>query len=1353
MKYSNALYALLVCLFTTFSFSAYSQCGVDCYVACNGQINVSLGVGCETIFTPDMGGKNISSANIQCYTAEVFDHYDKVIPGGVLTLNNLNQLLTYKVTEVECGNYCWGTVLVEYKLGPQIVCPEDMTISCNALEELELPVPDDLCAAVTMSMISEKFINLDCDVDHQSQVIRTYSAVDEFGNSASCSHNIFLRRLPLNEIIFPDKTIISCNDPHVQYDADGFPIPWFYQALEDTSSQYGVPFLCQDEMTTLYNCPTSGIYATNNSTGSGTGSYNYPGLGPDSGFYGVPLFPDAGGIITVETGDSLAPFKTTIIDDPRTSLYCGAAVVYTDREIPNAKNPCKRKIFRTWQVLEWWCSDELSATAVQIIEIINDQSPTMVCPPDQTVNSNTDCFAEINLPPAHVQDHCSLEFGMTMNYANEVHEGNGGWIKLHPGQSTLTYLASDGCGNESSCEVNFTVIDYSTPIALCEDGKIVSLASGEFTRVPAHVFDDGSYDDCSIEKIEVRRIDTTCHELAADWSEYAYFCCADASLDEVLLEFKVTDASGNFGACEARIVVQDKAIPIVNCPPNVTVDCHLVYDPDNMGPVFGFGSVSDNCVDSEPHEVIDGAFDQCGIGVMIRRMQALDIDGNVLSSCDQQITIVNEDPFTREDIIWPEDFVAFDQCGIDGLDPESLEGVHAYPDFDRSKCAVLGYEYEDEVFTYNSQAGDCAIINRTWTVINWCSGDGSEFELFTNPVPQILRVQNTIAPVLDEGFDLLFETVNDCNNGSVDVTRTATDDCDNQFRWEYVITEFGKLDTIGFGISNHFEGKFPVGSYNIYWTVRDICGNAAYHTQFMQVVSKKAPTPVCHNSIAASLGGIDLDGNGTVDDHQVALWASDFDAGSYPACNTALAYSLSSDITDRNIVFTCDDVGVQRVEMWVTDLVTNAQDFCIATIEIQDPGVCFGGGLRATVAGNVHTEDEKEVEGVQVNIDDSLMALTNDEGNYAFADMPLGGAYSVAPTLDENYLNGVSTLDLILIQRHILGIDYLDSPYKLIAADVNGSRNINGIDLVELRKLILGIYTELPDNSSWRFVSDEYSFIDNKNPWIEQWEEQYPIASLTADMSIDFIGVKIGDVNNSVAELGNDRLDIRSANAIIFDQSIPALDKDEIGSLVITAKNYHDILGWQATFGFDPNLVEVLAVQSKAIELDTEQHCNFSQIESGLVTVSYNNIKSETIAKGEVILEFVVKAKKTIPANAQLIKLSSEQVRAEAYSSTLARIPLHLEGAAPYLTAPKILSVNPNPWISRATMVVEMPAAADVAFDFYDVNGRKVYQMERSLESGFNSIAMTRGDLDTKGILIVRLTSMGMSSEYRMIVY
>ena len=62
----------------------------------------------------------------------------------------------------------------------------------------------------------------------------------------------------------------------------------------------------------------------------------------------------------------------------------------------------------------------------------------------------------------------------------------------------------------------------------------------------------------------------------------------------------------------------------------------------------------------------------------------------------------------------------------------------------------------------------------------------------------------------------------------------------------------------------------------------------------------------------------------------------------------------------------------------------------------------------------------------------------------------------------KNYIDYVSTLDVVLIQRHILGLETFKGSYQSIASDVNGDGRITASDLTVIRKLILGIINNFP---------------------------------------------------------------------------------------------------------------------------------------------------------------------------------------------------------------------------------------------------------------------------------------------------
>lgn len=88
--------------------------------------------------------------------------------------------------------------------------------------------------------------------------------------------------------------------------------------------------------------------------------------------------------------------------------------------------------------------------------------------------------------------------------------------------------------------------------------------------------------------------------------------------------------------------------------------------------------------------------------------------------------------------------------------------------------------------------------------------------------------------------------------------------------------------------------------------------------------------------------------------------------------------------------------------------------------------------------------------------------------------------------------------------------------------DANKSGSITTFDLVEYKKLIEGIYQQLPNNTSWRFISDYCTFPNPSNPFqtgcidgIDSGE----LAALNGDTA-KVIGIKIGDVDGNARLVG-----------------------------------------------------------------------------------------------------------------------------------------------------------------------------------------------------------------------------------------
>ncbi len=139
----------------------------------------------------------------------------------------------------------------------------------------------------------------------------------------------------------------------------------------------------------------------------------------------------------------------------------------------------------------------------------------------------------------------------------------------------------------------------------------------------------------------------------------------------------------------------------------------------------------------------------------------------------------------------------------------------------------------------------------------------------------------------------------------------------------------------------------------------------------------------------------------------------------------------------------------------------------------------------------------------QVNLvsNNQIIATSTDE-IFTFSGLEEGQSYTITPQADDSR-NGVTTLDRVLIEKYINGEIELD-PFQKLAADVNRDNSIDQTDIDLIVNCIM--------NSacfSWRFYTDDYD--GNGNGHIDQ----NTIPNLASDIEVNFIPIKLGDVNGS----------------------------------------------------------------------------------------------------------------------------------------------------------------------------------------------------------------------------------------------
>ncbi|MCB0630233.1 MAG: hypothetical protein R2824_12875 [Saprospiraceae bacterium] len=285
------------------------------------------------------------------------------------------------------------------------------------------------------------------------------------------------------------------------------------------------------------------------------------------------------------------------------------------------------------------------------------------------------------------------------------------------------------------------------------------------------------------------------------------------------------------------------------------------------------------------------------------------------------------------------------------------------------------------------------------------------------------------------------------------------------------------------------------------------------------------PEPVCIPGLAVELMPVipqaDIDGDGDLDAGSAWIAAVDLiDSLILNGDPGPLTYSANilGEVVDPQadtLLIPCDSDATLLAEVWVWDAEGNGAS-CETYILVQNNMVYDCGHASTSIAGVIATEELNTVSGVEILIGGNTVAIqtTGPDGHYILSGLEPGFGYTITPSRNDDPLNGLSNFDLVLISKHVLGIQLLDSPYKMIAADIDQSQNISVADVIELRRLLLNINAHFTNNTSWRFVDTAYQFPDTANPWTEPIPEIISINSLEpAIANLDFVAIKIGDVS------------------------------------------------------------------------------------------------------------------------------------------------------------------------------------------------------------------------------------------------
>ncbi|MCF8244493.1 MAG: HYR domain-containing protein [Saprospiraceae bacterium] len=1242
-----------------------------------------------------------------------------------LSCDEIGQDLVVQVTDPDNGNSCWGHIILEDKNPPVISC-KDWTIPCTqSLNSVAKPSLTDNCDAhPTLILGGTSPIELDACDDNAVRFLRTWYAKDKYGNTSEpCFETITIERPTV--VDFPSDKIFQCG----QYSNSQLFPPSSGRPANIVGEYCKYNFTYSDEK--IYTC--SGVTSV---------------------------------FEIVRTW--------TVID------WCTGDIIITG--VGGEDNIQLLKVMDNVPPV-------ISATNLTVSANIPGVHPQP-------------CRSTGTFPSPGVLDICSGVDHIVINtQVGQIVNGQIPAPGLPIGNHIVTIQAFDKCGNVSTKDIVLTVIDGIAPTPICISFTEVDLETSGYAEILADAFDQASHDNCCLDHFEVRRMDDDACDDGINDFEFGpsvHFCCEDAGKTKTVV-FRAFDCWGNYNDCMVQVKVNDKLVPVlVSCPQNQRISCDWYADnletqisslssPAEksllLDPVFGTPTFYDNCELTINRNYVSN-IDQCLEGSMIRSFTATDPAGNTgVQACTQTIFIDHVSDWAVE---FPADISI--SCGTNPPD-------FGEPQIFYETCELVAISHDDELFNVVDSA--CYKIVRTWTVINWCvvgtnpgivdqevieqpenqlglpfpqcdvdsDGDcdgrtfrdswrsgqpanlnrptvldanrstGPDTDLDSDPwdgyitYQQVIKVTDSVDPVFTNGCDIPMVCIND-NTCDVDLLLPIPDvmDCSSNL----TITTKIKIGGVWFsGLAPLTLADVPPGTYEVSYNAMDNCNNQSVCSTTVKVKDCKKPTPYCKNGIIVALMNSIPP--------MIEVWASDLDDNSFDNCSTDLNFSFSPDTTDTSIIFFCNNQNTTTfVDVWVTDECGN-QDFCSTFITVQDNADVCGDPL-INLGGLVTNEENESLEDVEMHLGGTTsgMAMTNSSGMFNFDIQAPGGDYTLVPQKDDNPLNGVTTFDLVLISKHVLGVTLLDSPFKIIAADANKSGNVSTFDMVEIRKLILFINDSFPNNTSWRFVDKNFSFPNPSNPWQTPFPEFYNVNDLNDDqLNVDFIGIKIGDVNGSAQtnNLTGQTGERTNGTDLIFQTKDVLVEKGQEVTVPFTVENI-EALGFQFTLNFDQENLAFENLKGGAI---ASENFGLSLLGEGAITVSWNQPDGSSFRfEGEVFeLTFKVKQSGSLSS---MLSIDSRFTAAEAYTSIKERSGVSIRFESQIAKAGFELYQNsPNPFANQTEIAFNLASDSYCTITLMDISGKILKTIEGNFTEGHNKVSLKRRDLDASGVIYYRL--------------
>ncbi|MCE2685925.1 MAG: gliding motility-associated C-terminal domain-containing protein [Cryomorphaceae bacterium] len=245
--------------------------------------------------------------------------------------------------------------------------------------------------------------------------------------------------------------------------------------------------------------------------------------------------------MTVTIGDDVAPIIVAPINvNVNPNLGCtavgvalGTPVVSDNCTVASVTNNAPSLFPIGTTTVTWTVTDASgnTATATQLVNVVDQVAPEATAPADVTVNTNNFCAATgVNLGTPEATDNCTIA-----SIANDAP------ASFPIGTTVVTWTITDATGNFTTVTQNVTIVDTEAPVVVLQSAAVQLDANG-FGVLSFEAIDNGSSDNCGIATVSI---------------DQTTFDCSQVGFNTVTVT--ITDNSGNqsVGTVVINVIASD----------------------------------------------------------------------------------------------------------------------------------------------------------------------------------------------------------------------------------------------------------------------------------------------------------------------------------------------------------------------------------------------------------------------------------------------------------------------------------------------------------------------------------------------------------------------------------------------------------------------------------------------------------------------------------------------------------------------------------------------------------------------------------------------------------------------------